>query len=182
MLHIYYSLLPLFIRRQNGFAWFFSLFFYSLNCHFLVFNAVVFRVLPPINGAEINQKIYYSIAIKFREPLLMQASSYHPWLRHDLSFYSSSLIIILGQIFFQPKVFRETVLAKAQQTTIYDLQFPEHFFRPIYCSCFCSSTTYLHMKRAFVLLNFLAYQALVYRVQSRPIHFFVNQLKTRIFH
>ena len=110
LLHIYYSLLPLFIRRQNGFAWFFSLFFYSLNCHFLVFNAVVFRVSPPINGAEINPKSYYSIVIKLSksEPLLMQASSYHPWLRHYLSFYSSSLIIILGQIFFQQKVLRET--------------------------------------------------------------------------
>ena len=107
----------------------------------------------------------------------MQASSYHPWLRHDLSFYSSSLIIILGQIFFQPKVLRETSLAKAQQTTIYDLQFPEHFFRPIYCSCFCSSTTYLHMKRAFVLLNFLV----IHQCYIHTSHFFVNQLKTRIF-
>ena len=109
----------------------------------------------------------------------MQASSYHPWLRHYLSFYSSSLIIILGQIFFQPKVLRETSLAKAQQTTIYDLQFPEHFFRPIYCSCFCSSTTYLHMKRAFVLLNPLVYVSVIYSIHTS--HFFVNQLKTRIF-
>ena len=42
-----------------------------------MFNAVVFRVSPPINGAEINPKSYYSIVIKLSksEPLLMLAQT-----------------------------------------------------------------------------------------------------------